>query len=129
MVMKAIRTIFSIAVIASLAISLLPEAGKCQMMYGGILMAGCQMPCCKTKLPMPKCAMIMASAPRDFIAITGPVFEAGLQQLYTLVIKTQPPIRSWSTAISDLADTFELLFIGPARPIRAPPSNVHLLAA
>ena len=99
------------------------------MMYGGVLAAGCQMPCCKAKMPMPNCPMIRTVAPKDLLANSAPIFEAGLQPLYSLALIIEAPVRSWATSLTDLTTTFEMLFTGPAKSVRAPPSDVHLLAA
>jgi hypothetical protein len=126
---NVVRFVFSVAVLSSLAISQLPQPGNCQMAYGAFFAANCRMTCCKTTRPMPNCPLLKAAAPRDFVASSTPVFELGLAPLYFARTTVLPQPRFWSTIVSDITDTIELLLIGPSQATRAPPSDVHLQAA
>jgi hypothetical protein len=123
------RFVLSAAVLGALTISQLPERGNCQMVYGAMFAASCRMPCCQTKLPMPNCPFLKAMTPHDFIAASAPILKVGLQPLHTLEPIIASATRTWSKLVSNLAETYELLFIGPSQPVRAPPASTYLLAA
>ena len=126
---NTLRLFVSMIALSAFTVSQLPEPGNCQMAYGAFFAANCRMTCCKTTRPMPNCPLLKASAPRDFMASSAPVFELGLAPLYfaQTTVLLQP--RFWFAIVSDFTDTIELLLIGPSQAVRAPPTNVHLLAA
>ena len=126
---NVVRFFFSVAVLSSLVVSQLPEPGNCQMPYGAFFAASCRMSCCKATRPMPNCPLLKAVAPRDFVASSAPIFEVGLAPLHLAQMTVLPQPRFWTSIVSDITDTIELLFIGPPQAVRAPPTNVHLLAA
>jgi hypothetical protein len=126
---NVLRLIVSIIALSSFAVSQLPETGNCQMAYGAFFAAGCRMPCCKTNLPMPNCPFLKTAAPRDLVAYSAPIFEVGLAPLRFAQTIVLPQPRFWTAIVSEFTDTIELLFIGPPQAVRAPPTNVHLLAA
>src|SRR5690242_11787772 len=110
---KTLRLFVSIIALSSFAVSQLPEAGNCQMVLGAFFAATCRMPCCNTTRPMPNCPLLKAAVPRDFVASSAPVFELGLAPLHFAQTTMLPQPRFWSTIVSDLTDTIELLLIGP----------------
>ena len=127
---KFTRIVFSSAILAALTISQVPSDGKCQMTAGGFLAAGCPMPCCKTKLPMPKCPMLKAAAARDLIAASGiTTLRQTLQPLHHASLIRELNFRlliSWAT---DLTGILHVFFAGPPQMVRAPPSDSHPLDA
>jgi len=126
---NTLRLLVSIIALSSFAVSQLPEPGNCQMAYGAFFAANCRMTCCKTTRPMPNCPLLKAAAPRDLVSSSAPVFELGLAPLHFAQTTMLPQPHFWSTIVSDLTDTIELLLIGPSQAVRAPPSDVHLQAA
>jgi len=99
------------------------------MVFGGAIGINCSMPCCHTKLPMPNCPFLKATTPHDFIAVSAPVIKTGLQPLHKLAMAITTRAATWTRFLATLSDTYDLLFIGPPQPVRAPPENIHLLAA
>ena len=126
---KGLRLVFVAVMLASLTVSQLPSSVQCQMGYGGFLSTNCPMPCCKTKLPMPHCPMLKASAPRDFIASSVPILDSALIPLHDSVQIALPGLRPLSQVLANLAATIQLLIAGPPPSVRAPPADVQLLDA
>ena len=126
---KAFRFVVAVTLFAVLGISEAPAPATCQMAYGSFLAGGCRMPCCQTKLPMPKCPMLKTSAPRDFIASSVPVLDSALVPLHDAIQVTLPGLRPLSQVLTSLTAALQLLFAGPPLSIRAPPADVQLLDA
>ena len=125
---KALRLVFSVAVLSGLAVSQIPAPGRCQMLYGRFLATGCSMPCCRTRMPMPKCPMLKASVSRDVIAST-PSHRNIVPPLHAIGLAALPafePLHSWLLTYERMVSLF---LCGPPRAARAPPSDAHLLDA
>ena len=126
---KVLRLGFSIAILSSLTVNLLPSSGSCQMLVGGLLAKSCSMPCCKMNMPMPKCPLMKAAAPRDLIASFVPTFEDSLQPMHDAGWMALPSPRPFVTFVVSIVEAVRYLLTDPAQSVRAPPSDVHLLAA
>jgi hypothetical protein len=99
------------------------------MMYGSYLVKACSLPCCKTNMPMPKCPFLRATAPRDLIASSVPTFEDTLQPLHSVGFTSFLAPRRIAIRVANFVESIRLLLLASAPPVRAPPSDVYLIAA
>jgi hypothetical protein len=126
---KAFRIVLSVALLAVLGVIQAPKSATCEMAYGGFIAASCQMPCCKTHMPMSKCPFLRTSAPRDIITSSTIVFKNVLQSVHHAGLLIIPqPLRT-NNAVTVLGETLRLLFFAPSVSVRAPPADVVLINA
>ena len=115
--------------LAALMVGQLPSAGNGQMGYGRFLAKSLPMPSSTTKLPMPNCPMMRASAPRDFLTSSVPILGSTLIPLHDSLQIALSGLRPVSQVLGNLAAVLQLLIAGPVPSVRAPPSDVHLIDA
>ncbi len=113
---------------AALLVSQAPVRGQCQMMFGPAFAKTCAMKCCK-KLPMPKCPMLKAQAPRDTIAGNTIVFESLLQPLQHSSLPVLHDVQLLVLRIAPVINAIKTLIQSPPLPARAPPAFIHLINA
>ena len=78
---------------------------------------------------MPKCPFIKASTPQDLISSSLLTFDGSLQPLQTVGTATLSIPQPITMLVMGFIDTLQFLITGPAQAVRAPPKDIHLLAA
>src|ERR1051326_6166908 len=126
---KRLQLFISLMALSGLAVSQLPSTANCQMLSGSFIAKSCSLPCCKTQMPMPKCPLLKASASRDLIAISAPILDNTLQPLHDMAGATRSAPQRIALLVADVVESIQAFLLIPAATTRAPPSDIHLLAA
>ncbi len=126
---ESMKKMLVMALLTGLVVSQLPTKSDCQMAFGGILAKSCAMSCCKAGMPMPKCPLLKASAPRDLITSSVQTLNDAIQPLHNVGYIALPVPRRIVTLVAGFVETIQLLIAGPSQSVRAPPTDVLLLAA
>jgi hypothetical protein len=129
MIIRVVKSIFSAVLLSSLITSQVPSIARCQMTGEGFFAITCALPCCHTHFPMRQCPALKTAPHHDRITGTLFTFENTLQPLHTLrTLIPSAPSRLIRRTVAT-AHWIEYLFSSPAQCVRAPPANIHLLAA